>query len=164
MKVTKEEDFSSAMAEGLSEMCDEYTEHIKILPVLKVNSNDLNWLKEQKPSRGSSLTIQSLQGDAVRTSAHTKKSTFSTTYTPKATEECEELKSNIDYDGNISLYCECGNICQSGQTMCNVCLQKQEPVEISGNLYMSNNKGVIMYWVHLLNKELYCILLYNYRL
>jgi hypothetical protein len=138
--------------------------HVGILPTLKVNSNDLNWLKEQKSSKGSSLCIQALAGDAVRSAAQPRKTSrfYVAPINPKEdpdlddTEEFKTALSVAEVIPQFSVYCECGNLCDSGQTLCNICLQKQEPVEMSGNLYITDKSELKVIWVHLLNKEIYC--------
>ena len=157
--ITNEEDFTSTMSEEFSTMLEN---HIKTLPILKINSNNLNWLKEQKPSKNSTLTIQTLSGDAVRTTTETRKvSKFYVQHLePKDNfdfDDIEEFKSSTDESpSSFSLYCECGNICIYGKTLCNLCTQKQELLEKSGYLYIEEGKGIKQIWVHLLNKELYC--------
>eukprot|EP00826_Nyctotherus_ovalis_P038489 TRINITY_DN3608_c0_g1_i13.p1 TRINITY_DN3608_c0_g1~~TRINITY_DN3608_c0_g1_i13.p1 ORF type:complete len:478 (+),score=112.60 TRINITY_DN3608_c0_g1_i13:1167-2600(+) len=159
--IINEEDFSSAMGEEFSTKCDV---HVRLLPTLKVNSNDLNWLKEQKSSKGSSMRIRALAGDAVRSAAQPRKtSTFYVApVTPKADpdlEDTEEFKTSPSMGEAVpqfSVYCECGNLCDAGQTQCSMCQQKQEPVEISGSLYIPDNNELKLIWIHLINKEIYC--------
>jgi len=157
----REEDFTSAIGD---EFATKSEFHARILPTLKVNSNDLNWLKEQKSSKGSSLRIQVLAGDAVRCATHSRKtSTFYVApINPKEdpeiddTEEFKTAPSTTEVVPQFSVYCECGNSCAIDQTLCNICLQKQELVEMSGNLYVTSNNGFKPIWVYLLNKEMYC--------
>ncbi len=54
-------------------------------------------------------------------------------------------------------YCECGNSCEPGNTMCAVCMKAKETSEYSGYLYLKTKSTKLKrYWYILLNKELYC--------
>lgn len=56
------------------------------------------------------------------------------------------------------IYCECGNPCEGGSTMCTVCMKSKETIEYSGYLYLKTKSTKLKrYWYILLNKELYCI-------
>lgn len=151
-------------------MGDEFEEESEVqrLPTLKVNANDLSWLKEQKPSKDSSLQIQALGGEAVRCAAARKSQFYVAPVSPKDDfEDAEEVKSSLcstEPAPLLALYCECGNLCEPDLTLCNACAQKQEPVEISGSLYMQSNRTLKYAWIHLINKELYCTLNYSRRL
>ena len=56
------------------------------------------------------------------------------------------------------IYCECGNPCKEGNTLCENCLKSKESIEHCGYLYVQNeSKQFQRYWYILLNKELYGI-------
>ncbi len=74
MDVDTEQDFSTAVG-GTEEndAPEETITHAQKLPTLKVNSNDLSWLKEQKASKDSVLIQEEMSGEMVRISTHSKK-------------------------------------------------------------------------------------------
>ena len=149
--------------------------HAQKLPTLRVNSNDLSWLKEQKGSKDSQLFQGELSGDVVRLSTHAKK--VSQFYIPPVVsteegtpipEDMEDVKASspvpsfetIPTPANtispFILYCECGNPCEGENSLCDKCLEKQKPIEFSGHLYAHVYSGINLCWFRLLNKELYC--------
>lgn len=167
-----EEDFTAALGD---ESPKDSGSHAQKLPTLKVNSNDLSWLKEQKGSKDMTVLQEEMTGDVVRISSHTKK--VSQFYIPPipaedsvpSEEDTEELKAppvpmlnrRISTAGMFVLYCECGNVCEGDNSLCNKCLDKQKPIEFSGHLYTQVHSGLKLCWIHLLNKELYCIREYS---
>lgn len=55
------------------------------------------------------------------------------------------------------VYCECGSVCTSGESVCEACVKGRESVEHSGYLYLKDKSSQLKrYWCILLNKELYC--------
>ncbi len=164
--INREEDFTTAMGEDPAH--DEGETHARKLPTLKVNSNDLNWLREQKASKDSALIQEEMPGDVVRLSTSPKK--VSQFYIPPI-EAKEDGSPNIDEIeeskdtaagtpfGRIPLfvlYCECGNTCEPDHSLCGKCIEKQKPVEFSGHLYAQVYSGLKLCWFRLLNRELYC--------
>jgi len=160
---TKEEDFTNAMGEETAH--EDF--HAHKLPTLKVNSNDLNWLREQKPSSKDPIipSPTQLSGDVVRISTHTTKvSKFyvaPVVVKEPGVEDSEEASlSGSDSSSSIPsltvMYCECGNACESENTLCKACMQKQQPIEYSGPLYIHLYSSVKLCWIRLLNRELYC--------
>ncbi len=84
---------------------DTVASHIQKLPTLKVNSNDLSWLKEQKASKDISLLQEDMSGDVVRISSHTKK--VSRFYVPPVDNKedcespCDEVEEAKDFSGAV---------------------------------------------------------------
>lgn len=141
---------------------------IKQIPTLKVNSNDLHWLKDQTRSKDTSL-LSGINGEAVRVQPGAKKlSTFSTTSAAELqpggfSEEVKgaaqvTIEKNFTTEDKISsvLYCECGNACDKEASLCKKCQEKQKTIEFSGFLYTPIGFGLKLCWFRLLNKELYC--------
>lgn len=112
------------------------------------------------------MQIQSLAGDVVRSSAHQKRMSKFYVAPVIAKEDCnntEESKELPLDEPNFAVYCQCGNLCNTNSTLCNDCLQKQEPIEYSSSLYIPDKNGLKLIWVHLINKEIYCKLLFDFR-
>ena len=149
--------------------------HAKKLPALKVNSNDLKWLREQRLSKDTDLIQQEIPGYVVRLSTQPRK--VSRFYIPPVestqdhsqnVEDTEEIKdSAIPLENPATIvvsphvtqfvvYCQCGNLCETDNPLCKKCIEKQIPVEFSGKLYYQSGSDLKLCWFRLLNKELYC--------
>lgn len=131
--------------------------------MLKVNSNDLRWLKEQKSSKDAGF-FQQNHDSVVRLSNNKRLSKFSPVgdINPHSEEEIKaphiEIINSCSSESESSslMYCVCGSLCEGDNTECNRCLQKKTPIDFSGSLLAHINFGVKKYWFRLLNKELYC--------
>jgi hypothetical protein len=168
LEPTFDEDFSTAMNE---ESQAEEEVGARKIPCLKVNSNDLHWLKEQKCSKDV-IAIKELNGEAVRVPRHQKK--MSQFFIPKdtQTEEAprllgskEDIKEvppeaskvpSAESVITVEVYCECGNLCETDNSLCASCRAKQKPIDFAGELFVKIDETNTLCWVRLLNKELYC--------
>ena len=165
-----EDDFTSAVSsESPINDC-----HAQKLPTLRVNSNDLNWHKEQKGSKDSVLLQAEMSGNVVRISTSNPTKKVSTFYipavededSPPVADEVEEVKAAKlkvaipptlqTAPTTFELFCECGNLCDKENSICKACMEKKKPVEFSGHLYTQVYSGLKLCWFRLLNKELYC--------
>jgi len=167
-KADTAEDFTSAACNDGSPKAN----HVLInkVPSLKIESNDLTWMKEQKSSKDTSY-FQKMHEGCVRdpnrkpklsnkklssfaTAATTEDQSSSSGVQPRtksSNSECDE-----DERWESVLYCECGNACEGGKVLCPTCIKNQKTIDFAGYLFMDFDSSFKLFWFRLLNKELYC--------
>lgn len=155
-KLNKEEEFSSATC------CDESLGACETLihkvPLLKVNTNDLRWQKEQNSSKDNSF-FQDNYGVGVRQPNKKKLSTFSSE-NEFTNEEEKKVFSKFkpqNPEPTSLVYCECGELIERDNFRCSHCVEKKKPIDFSGPLLFQEDNSIHSCWLRLLNKELYCI-------
>jgi len=155
-------DFSSSVNE-IEESENSTGQSINQVPSLRVNSNDLKWIKVQNTSKDTGFFAENY-GEGVKQSNNKKLSQFYRD-PDSPIEELDPLNVkqttlavpiSEPSESQFILYCECGEVCEVGNTLCKNCKEKEKPIDYDGYLYINLQSETKKYWCRLLNKELYC--------